>query len=59
VAQRRLITVSHHHHHHFRLLDGMTERKPIHGDKQCPRGMLIPCLSTRLIYNICIKCPVL
>jgi len=24
----------HHHHHHFRLLDGMTERKPIHVDKQ-------------------------
>ena len=24
-----------HHHHHFRLLDGMTERKPIHVDKQC------------------------
>jgi len=24
----------HFHHHHFRLLDGMTERKPIHVDKQ-------------------------
>jgi len=24
----------HRHHHHFRLLDGMTERKPIHVDKQ-------------------------
>ena len=24
----------HHHHHHFRLLDGTTERKPIHVAKQ-------------------------
>jgi len=28
----------HHHHHHFRLLDGMTERKPIHVDKQYSSG---------------------
>ena len=42
----------HHHHHHFHLLNGMTERKPIHVDKQYRRNRVTS--ANNSFYTSCV-----